>query len=88
MGGENLKEEVKYITVGAVPAPPHRLNTAFLFAEQEARQRRQLPGPRPAPRGGGGSALVKGGPRVESWGAPAPGPRTRMRPLWPEQAME
>ncbi|KAF3820650.1 hypothetical protein GH733_005195 [Mirounga leonina] len=64
------------------------LNVGFLFGEQEARQRRQPPGPRPAPRGGGGSALVKGGPRAESWGAPAPGPRARMHPLRPDEVME
>ncbi|KAK1328630.1 hypothetical protein QTO34_012203 [Cnephaeus nilssonii] len=54
----------------------------------EARQRRQPPGARPAPRGGGGSALVKGGRRVESWGAVGPGHRTRMHPLRPDDAME
>uniref|UniRef100_A0A452TKD6 Calcium/calmodulin dependent protein kinase kinase 2 n=1 Tax=Ursus maritimus TaxID=29073 RepID=A0A452TKD6_URSMA len=59
-----------------------------LSEPKEARQRRQPPGPRPAPRGGGGSALVKGGPRAESWGAPAPGPRARMHPLRPDEAME
>ncbi|XP_030887802.1 calcium/calmodulin-dependent protein kinase kinase 2 isoform X5 [Leptonychotes weddellii] len=59
-----------------------------LSEPKEARQRRQPPGPRPAPRGGGGSALVKGGPRAESWGAPAPGPRARMHPLRPDEVME
>uniref|UniRef100_A0A9L0J5F1 calcium/calmodulin-dependent protein kinase n=1 Tax=Equus asinus TaxID=9793 RepID=A0A9L0J5F1_EQUAS len=59
-----------------------------LSEPKEARQRRQPPGPRPAPRGGGGSALVKGGPRVESWVAPAPGSRARMPPLRPDEAMD
>lgn len=31
---------------------------------------------------------MKGGPRVESWGAPGAGPRARMHPLQPDQAME
>ena len=64
------------------------LNAGFLFGEQEARQRRQPPGPRAGPCGGGGSALVKGGPCVESWGAPAPGSPPRMPPLQPEEVME
>ncbi|XP_021487025.1 calcium/calmodulin-dependent protein kinase kinase 2 isoform X1 [Meriones unguiculatus] len=59
-----------------------------LSEPKEARQRRQPPGPRANPRGGGGSALVKGGPRVESWGAPAPGSPPRMPPLQSEEAME
>ncbi|XP_017399744.1 calcium/calmodulin-dependent protein kinase kinase 2 isoform X2 [Cebus imitator] len=55
---------------------------------KEARQRRQPPGHRPAPRGGGGSALVKGSPCVESCGAPAPGSPTPMHPPQLEEAME
>eukprot|EP00074_Homo_sapiens_P095892 XP_016874188.1 calcium/calmodulin-dependent protein kinase kinase 2 isoform X2 [Homo sapiens] len=55
---------------------------------KEARQRRQPPGHRPAPRGGGGSALVRGSPCVESCWAPAPGSPARMHPLRPEEAME
>lgn len=64
------------------------LNTGFLFGEQEARQRRQPPGPRPASRGGGGSALVKGGPGLESRGALAPGSGKRTHPPWPDEVME
>ncbi|XP_053445611.1 calcium/calmodulin-dependent protein kinase kinase 2 isoform X2 [Nycticebus coucang] len=59
-----------------------------LSEPKEARQRRQPRGPRPAPRRGGGSAVVKGGPCVESWGAWDPGCPARMRPLPPEEAME
>ncbi|ERE76862.1 calcium/calmodulin-dependent protein kinase kinase 2-like isoform 1 [Cricetulus griseus] len=59
-----------------------------LSEPKETRQRRQPPGPRASPRGGGGSALVKGGPFVESWGAPAPGSPPLMPPLQPEEAME
>ncbi|XP_006530296.1 calcium/calmodulin-dependent protein kinase kinase 2 isoform X4 [Mus musculus] len=59
-----------------------------LSEPKEARQRRQPPGPRAGPCGGGGSALVKGGPCVESWGAPAPGSPPRMPPLQPEEVME
>uniref|UniRef100_A0A2K6V8I2 calcium/calmodulin-dependent protein kinase n=1 Tax=Saimiri boliviensis boliviensis TaxID=39432 RepID=A0A2K6V8I2_SAIBB len=55
---------------------------------KEARQRRQPPGHRPAPRGGGGSALVKGSPCVESCGAPAPGSPACMHPPQLEEAME
>ncbi|XP_054299098.1 calcium/calmodulin-dependent protein kinase kinase 2 isoform X3 [Pongo pygmaeus] len=55
---------------------------------KEARQRRQPPGHRPAPRGGGGSALVRGSPCVESCGAAAPGSPARMHPQRPEEAME
>ncbi|XP_026312348.1 calcium/calmodulin-dependent protein kinase kinase 2 isoform X5 [Piliocolobus tephrosceles] len=55
---------------------------------KEARQRRQPPGHRPAPRGGGGSALVRGSPCVESCRAPAPGSPARMHPPGPEEAME
>ncbi|XP_032098016.1 calcium/calmodulin-dependent protein kinase kinase 2 isoform X2 [Sapajus apella] len=55
---------------------------------KEARQRRQPPGHRPAPRGGGGSALVKGSPCVESCGAPAPGSPAPMHPPQLEEAME
>ncbi|OBS79103.1 hypothetical protein A6R68_18511 [Neotoma lepida] len=64
------------------------LNADFLFGEQETRQRRQPPGPRASPCGGGGSTLVKGGPSVESRGVPAPGSPPRMPPLQPEEAME
>uniref|UniRef100_G1PV77 calcium/calmodulin-dependent protein kinase n=1 Tax=Myotis lucifugus TaxID=59463 RepID=G1PV77_MYOLU len=60
-----------------------------LSESKEARQRRQPPGARPGPRGGGGSALVKGGRRrMESWGALGPGHRARMHPLRPDDAME
>uniref|UniRef100_A0A8C8YCH0 Calcium/calmodulin dependent protein kinase kinase 2 n=1 Tax=Prolemur simus TaxID=1328070 RepID=A0A8C8YCH0_PROSS len=59
-----------------------------LSEPKEARQRRQPSGHRPAPRGGGGSALLKGSPRMESWGAPAPSSPARMHPLRPEEAME
>uniref|UniRef100_A0A0D9S4N6 calcium/calmodulin-dependent protein kinase n=1 Tax=Chlorocebus sabaeus TaxID=60711 RepID=A0A0D9S4N6_CHLSB len=56
---------------------------------KEARQRRQPPGHRPAPRGGGGSALVRGSPCVERCRAPAPGSPARMHPpRRPEEAME
>uniref|UniRef100_A0A2K6N2Z6 calcium/calmodulin-dependent protein kinase n=1 Tax=Rhinopithecus bieti TaxID=61621 RepID=A0A2K6N2Z6_RHIBE len=55
---------------------------------KEARQRRQPPGHRPAPHGGGGSALVRGSPCVESCRAPAPGSPARMHPPGPEEAME
>uniref|UniRef100_A0A2K5E4V5 Calcium/calmodulin dependent protein kinase kinase 2 n=1 Tax=Aotus nancymaae TaxID=37293 RepID=A0A2K5E4V5_AOTNA len=55
---------------------------------KEARQRRQPPGHRPAPHRGGGSALVKGSPCVESCGAPAPGSPARMHPPQLEEAME
>uniref|UniRef100_F6R1V5 calcium/calmodulin-dependent protein kinase n=1 Tax=Callithrix jacchus TaxID=9483 RepID=F6R1V5_CALJA len=55
---------------------------------KEARQRRQPPGHRPAPRGGGGSAFVKGSPCVESCGAPAPGSPACMHPPQLEEAME
>ncbi|XP_055093742.1 calcium/calmodulin-dependent protein kinase kinase 2 isoform X4 [Symphalangus syndactylus] len=55
---------------------------------KEARQRRQPPGHQPAPRGGGGSALVRGSPCVESCGAPAPGSPARMHPPRPEEAMD
>lgn len=64
------------------------LNAGFLFGEQEARQRRQPPGPRASPCGGGGSTLVKGGPCVERCGALTPGSSPRMPPLQPEEAME
>lgn len=64
------------------------LNAGFLFGEQEARQRRQPPGPRASPSGGGGSALVKSGPCVEHCRAPAPGSPPRMPPLQREEAME
>ncbi|XP_029072175.1 calcium/calmodulin-dependent protein kinase kinase 2 isoform X2 [Monodon monoceros] len=59
-----------------------------LSEPKEARQRRQPPGPRPASRGGGGSALVKGGPGVESRGALAPGSGKRTHPPWPDEVME
>ncbi|EDM13666.1 calcium/calmodulin-dependent protein kinase kinase 2, beta, isoform CRA_b [Rattus norvegicus] len=59
-----------------------------LSEPKEARQRRQPPGPRASPCGGGGSALVKGGPCVESCGAPAPGSPPRTPPQQPEEAME
>ncbi|XP_036907957.1 calcium/calmodulin-dependent protein kinase kinase 2 isoform X2 [Sturnira hondurensis] len=59
-----------------------------LSEPKEARQRRPPPRARPAPAGGGGSAPVKGGPHVESWGALGPGHQARMRPPWPEDAME
>ncbi|XP_005875484.1 PREDICTED: calcium/calmodulin-dependent protein kinase kinase 2 isoform X2 [Myotis brandtii] len=60
-----------------------------LSESKEARQRRQPPGAQPGPRGGGGSALVKGGRRrMESWGALGPGHRARMHPLRPDDAME
>ncbi|KAM4856371.1 calcium/calmodulin-dependent protein kinase kinase 2 isoform X1 [Urocitellus parryii] len=55
---------------------------------KEARQRRQPPGPRASPRGGGGSALVKGGPCVESWGAPGPSSPAHVLPQQPEEALE
>uniref|UniRef100_A0A7N9CB31 calcium/calmodulin-dependent protein kinase n=1 Tax=Macaca fascicularis TaxID=9541 RepID=A0A7N9CB31_MACFA len=55
---------------------------------KEARQRRQPPGHRPAPRGGGGSALVRGSPCVERCRAPAPGSPARMHPPRQEEAME
>ncbi|KAM5199609.1 calcium/calmodulin-dependent protein kinase kinase 2 isoform 5-T5 [Hipposideros larvatus] len=57
-----------------------------LSEPKEARQRRRPPGPRATPRGGRGSTLVKGGPRVEGWGAQAPSCRARMH--WPDEAME
>ncbi|CAO2629560.1 Calcium/calmodulin-dependent protein kinase kinase 2 [Lemmus lemmus] len=57
-----------------------------LSEPKEARQRRQPTGPRASLCGGGGSTLVKGGPCVESWGAPAPGSPPRMPPLQPEEA--
>ncbi|XP_051017484.1 calcium/calmodulin-dependent protein kinase kinase 2 isoform X1 [Acomys russatus] len=59
-----------------------------LSEPKEARQRRQPPGPRASPCRGGGSTLVKGGPRVESWGVPASDSPPRMPPLQPEEAME
>ncbi|XP_028383981.1 calcium/calmodulin-dependent protein kinase kinase 2 isoform X4 [Phyllostomus discolor] len=60
-----------------------------LSEPKEARQRRRPPRARPAPAGGGGSALVKGGPpQGESWGAPGPGQQARMHPPWPDDAME
>lgn len=62
------------------------LNADFLFGEQETRQRRQPTGPRANPCWGGGSTLVKGGPCVQSWGAPAPGSPPCMPPLQPEEA--
>nr|XP_045222036.1 calcium/calmodulin-dependent protein kinase kinase 2 isoform X1 [Macaca fascicularis] len=55
---------------------------------KEARQRRQPSGHRPAPRGGGGSALVRGSPCVERCRAPAPGSPARMHPPRQEEAME
>lgn len=66
-------------------APSGILNAGFLFAEQEAKQRRQPAGSRPCPRGGGGgSALLKGGPCTESWGAA----RTHRPQPQGEEAME
>ncbi|XP_057601364.1 calcium/calmodulin-dependent protein kinase kinase 2 isoform X8 [Hippopotamus amphibius kiboko] len=59
-----------------------------LSEPKAARQRRQPPGPRPAPRGGRGSALVKGGPSVEGWGAPAPDSHGSTHPPRPDEVME
>ncbi|XP_066227058.1 calcium/calmodulin-dependent protein kinase kinase 2 isoform X4 [Saccopteryx leptura] len=59
-----------------------------LSEPKEARQRRQPAGPRPAPCGGGGSVLVKGGLPAESCGAPGPGLRACLHPLPPDDAME
>ncbi|XP_037672870.1 calcium/calmodulin-dependent protein kinase kinase 2 isoform X2 [Choloepus didactylus] len=55
-----------------------------LSEPKEARQRRQPPGPRPAPRGGGGSARVKAGPGAASWGARGAPARAQL----PGDAME
>lgn len=95
--GETLKADVNN-GPGSVGPPetlvqgPARitpgLNVVFLFGEQEARQRRQPPGPRPGPRRGGGSALMKGSPGVESWGVPGPGSVEHTHPAWPDEVME
>ncbi|XP_055260413.1 calcium/calmodulin-dependent protein kinase kinase 2 isoform X2 [Moschus berezovskii] len=59
-----------------------------LSESKEARQRRQPPGPRPGPRRGGGSALMKGCPGMESWGAPGPSSLEHTHPARPDAVME